>query len=239
MMIDGMRIGINFDDTLTDTNYSMIDVINQGRSRSNQIDFEEFDKSECASIWRYPGLTLRERILRHVHGGNLLNDIDVVPMAVMCIQEVIDAGVEIHILTSRTEDERIDLIAFLRRHRIRVSEDNIHMNLGNTEKIKLCVEKKLDFYVEDNPSTISLGIRAGVMMVVRDQVYNRNYKNVLRMECFSQLEETCERALLKRARMDTRNAMKLTEKLTLHTYGDGFVETFGVDSTAGVLSGLE
>lgn len=213
-MIAGMKIGINFDDTITDTNYSMIDVINKGRKRADQIDFEDFDASECVSIWRYPELTLRERIIRHVYGGELLHDVDVVPMAVDCIQEAINAGVEVHILTSRTEDEREDVIAFLRRHRIRVEETNVHMNLGNADKIKVCMENTFDFYIEDNPAVISLGIRAGAMMVVRDQVYNRNYKNILRMECFSQLLETCERALLKRIRIDERKAAKLAESET-------------------------
>lgn len=196
-MIENMRIAINFDDTLTDTNYSMIDLINKKRKKEDHITFDQFDNSLCPSIWRYSELSLSERILRRVHGGSLLRDVDVVPLASEFINKVSRMGVEVHIITSREDDERDELISFLRRHRIFVDASRIHMGLNNMEKIQKCIVEKFDLYIEDNPKVISLGIRSGVPIVVRDQTYNRNYKNLVRLECFSQLEEACERTLLK------------------------------------------
>lgn len=191
----GLRIGMSFDDTLTDTNYTAIEFINRRRVRENWIDSKVFDRSKKHSIWLFKELSLDERLMRYGNVSELLNEIDLCPLAGKSIVESIARGNELYIFSDRPEKDKSKVYAYLLRKGIHIPRENLLMGLDSISK-RECAEKlNLDFYVDDQPSVLKSFYHSEVGIVVRDQPYNRNFQTLVRLECFSQLQTIEERFL--------------------------------------------
>lgn len=189
----GLRIGMSFDDTLTDTNYTAIDFINRRRVRENWIDSSVFDQSKKHSIWLYKGLTLEERLLRYGNVTEMLNEIELCPLAGRSIVDSIARGNELYIFSDRPEKDKSKVYAYLLRKGIHIPKENLVMGLDSEAKREAAERLKLDFYVDDQPSVLKTFYSSEVGIVVRDQPYNRNFQTLVRLECFSQLKTIEER----------------------------------------------
>ena len=189
----GLRIGMSFDDTLTDTNYTAIEFINRRRVRENWIDSRVFDRSKKHSIWLYKGLTLEERLLRYGNVTEILNEIELCPLAGRSIVDSLARGNELYIFSDRPEKDKSKVYAYLLRKGIHIPKENLVMGLDSESKLKTAERLELDFYVDDQPSVLKTFYSSKVGIVVRDQPYNRNFQTLVRLECFSQLKTIEER----------------------------------------------
>lgn len=189
----GLRIGMSFDDTLTDTNYTAIEFINRRRVRENWIDSRVFDRSKKHSIWLYKGLTLEERLLRYGNVTEMLNEIELCPLAGRSIVDSIARGNELYIFSDRPEKDKSKVYAYLLRKGIHIPKENLVMGLDSESKRESAERLELDFYVDDQPSVLKTFYSSKVGIVVRDQPYNRNFQTLVRLECFSQLKAIEER----------------------------------------------
>ena len=189
----GLRIGMSFDDTLTDTNYTAIEFINRRRVRENWIDSAMFDRSKKHSIWLFKGLSLDERLLRYGNVSELLNEIELCPLAAKSIVESIARGNELYIFSDRPEKDKREVYAYLLKKGIHIPKENLLMGLDSDSKRENAERLALDFYLDDQPSALKSFYHSEVGIVVRDQPYNRNFQTLVRLECFSQLKSIEER----------------------------------------------
>lgn len=200
-----MRIGINFDNTIVDTNYSLIDFINKFRSKDNYISYSDFDKSLECSIWDYKELTLKEKQYRNIYQKELIQVIDIYPLANNEITTGIIEGDEIHLISSRDPKLKSDIFLLLKRYGVLLDYDKIHLGLDVNNKINKVKELKLDFYIDDEPEVISKAKKNGIEIVVKDTEYNKNYKNLIRLECYSQFKHI-KKKIIKNKKEDDLNA---------------------------------
>lgn len=200
-----MRIGINFDNTIVDTNYSLIDFINKFRSKDNYISYSDFDKSLECSIWDYKELTLKEKQYRNIYQKELIQVIDIYPLANNEITTSIIEGDEIHLISSRDPKLKSDIFLLLKRYGVLLDYDKIHLGLDVNNKINKVKELKLDFYIDDEPEVISKAKKNGIEIVVKDTEYNKNYKNLIRLECYSQFKHI-KKKIIKNKKEDDLNA---------------------------------
>lgn len=184
-----MRIGLSFDDTLTDTNYTAIEFINRGRCRADWIDVDDFDSSKIHSIWLMKGLELDERLIRYRMVKEMLGEIDLCPLAGKSIVSSMYRNNEIYIFSDRSEKDRHLVYAYLLRKGIHVLPENLYMGLDPMEKRRVAEKLELAFYVDDQPAVLKEFYHSTVRIVVRDQPYNRNFQTLPRLECFSQLHD--------------------------------------------------
>ena len=189
----GLRIGMSFDDTLTDTNYTAIDFINRRRVREDWIDSKIFDRSNKHSIWLLKGLSLDERLLRYRNVTELLGEIELCPLAGRSLVDSIARGNELYIFSDRPEKDKNEVYAYLLRKGIHIPKENLLMGLDSDSKREHAERLELDFYLDDQPSVLKSFYHSKVGIVVRDQPYNRNFQTLVRLECFSQLKSIEER----------------------------------------------
>lgn len=192
-----MKIGINFDNTLTDTNYSVIDFINSKRKYEDKILYEEFDNSNISNIWESDYLTNAEKRYRHTYRIDILNKIDLCPLSKEEINKQIDKGNEFYILSSREKSLLNIIYHNLKKMGLKVPKENIILGLNSNEKLQLVIELEIDMYIEDEPEILSKFLKSGVNIVVKDNPYNRNYQNIIRLECYTQLNSVVKRVAKK------------------------------------------
>lgn len=184
-----MRIGIDFDDTITDTNYSLIDILNLYRDKDEKISYEEFDESLCKSIWDFHKIKKEEFFRKSKYNERVRKEMDLCPLVKETINDLVKMGDKVYIFSSRPERDLEWMVWFLKGKGLVIEKENVYVGLEMEKMVEKLLEIEVDFYIDDDPDVLSICRKKGVLGVVRDQSYNRKYKNLIRMECFSQLVE--------------------------------------------------
>jgi hypothetical protein len=165
----------------------MIDFINNYRTKEDSIKYVDFDKSFNHCIWDYSGLTLKEKQYRNIYKKELIKLIEILPLVKQSINELVLLGDEIYLLSSRDIELKEDIILFLQMNGINIERSRVYLGLNSNEKIDKIEELELDFYIDDDPELLSKAKKKDIMIVVKDNFYNKNHQNLIRLECFSQL----------------------------------------------------
>lgn len=190
-----MRIGIDFDNTLTDTNYALIDLINLHKPKDEQITYEDFNKSKVSNVWQHSSITAKDFMYKKKCEERLFKEMDLAILAKSSINDLIKCGDEIVILTERPLIEYLKVYNFLRNKGLNVEGLQLIAGVDKQNIQQIIQDLSLDIYIEDNPSAIMKCKDPLPLIVVRGHDYNKECYNLMRLECFSQLKLIRKRAI--------------------------------------------
>ena len=143
-----MRIGIDLDDTITNSSDVFVEYAkkyNCEKSITHEININELDQQIAFGWDSNNQKEFREKYLRNV----LLNakpNKDVIET----LNDIWKSGNEIVIITARSDKEIKDMEKitkeWLKTHDIKYNK----LIMGNKEKDQICVEEKIDVFIDDN-----------------------------------------------------------------------------------------
>lgn len=207
-----MKIGINFEDTLTDSNYSMIDVINSTRNRKDHIDYEDFDESGYHSIWDYPLLTEDEVKSKNKFMIKLFNTMDLLALSHQSINQLLELGHELQLFTEYSIDYKKEIEEFLIKKGLRDLCRKIVFGISEENINNLLKENEIEVYIEDNPYIIRECDGVNPLIIVRSHTYNETCYNLMRLECYSQLSTLIQRSEKKLEKIKLKKLKELEKE---------------------------
>lgn len=161
-----MRIGIDIDDTMTDTNMLIKEMLKKEKKASlYEVDFDSLPGEELKKIESL----IRENIDKVLENCNLKEK----------VKEVIDylrsRGHEIYIITARTNyysDNVFNItLNYLEKNSIVYDE----FLFGYEDKTDICIEKQIDVMLDDNKKLMDKLKDTSVNGVIFDTEYNKEY----------------------------------------------------------------
>lgn len=201
-----MLIGIDIDNTLTDTNYTLIDILNRERERSNQISYEDFDAHLIRTVWQHPSITAREYRNQRMYEQLALKEMNMTVYVLDAVEDLLLEH-EIHIYSERPIEEMDAVKRFLFRKGFPIYNVIFHFGVKKAAIQKNLLRDGIEVYVDDNPNVIKRITNKEIIPIICSHPYNETCYNYMRLECFSLLT-----TLLKRAE-ETLNLRKEREFL--------------------------
>lgn len=181
-----MRIGIDIDDTISDTYevsfaYAQMYTINelkrdakiQNSSISHHFylkDMHHWDNDEEMNFW-------------HEHYGEIIKQVNPFTFAVDTIKKLKEEGNEIIIITARWPEENADIsgitLEWLKRNHIEY--DDIILNVN--DKAKVALDKKIDLFIDDSFQNCVDVANAGIKTYMMESRTNKglNHEKVSRV----------------------------------------------------------
>ena len=188
-----MLIGIDMDNTLTDTNYTLIDILNRERTRPNQISYEDFDAYLIRTIWQHPSITAKEYTNQRMYEQKAINEMNLFVHAIAIIKELLYEH-EIHIYSERPVEELEAIKNYLLRNNFPIYDVTFHFGVHKATIQEELLAKNIEVYVDDNPNVIKRITNKMIIPIICSHPYNETCYNYMRLECFSLLPYLIKRA---------------------------------------------
>lgn len=194
------RVCLKFEDTLCDMNYSLIDVLNYNQSRLDKLTYIEFEDSGYRIIWDYPELYEFELRLKDDY---ILKAFEVLDLVALCKTKILEMikdypNVEIYLITELDIRFKPQIESFLYECGLLRYISHIEYNIDDDSIAEFIIYHQIDFLIEDNPYLIKeVDFIDELVVLVRSHSYNENCYNLLRLECYSQLDVLIKRGLKK------------------------------------------
>ena len=160
-----MRIGIDIDDTITETSGLIQQVLVENNLLDKSSDFDYYSKDELVDFDRL----IRENI------EEVLTNCPIKKNAKEVINYLKSKGNKIYIITARSNYYSKNVyqitIDYLKKHEIEYDE----LLFGYEEKKDICLEKKLDVMFDDSKRIIGSLKDTKVEEILFDASYNKDY----------------------------------------------------------------
>lgn len=161
-----MRIGIDIDDTITETSHLIKCILEENNLTNQSNDFDSYSKLELDSF---------EDLIR-ANVDEVLSRCPIKPNAKEVIKYLKEKGNKIFLITSRSNYYSPNVyqitIDYLKSHDIEYDE----LLFGYEEKKEICLEKKLDIMVDDSKRIIESLKNTKIDAIIFDAVYNKDYE---------------------------------------------------------------
>ena len=206
------KVCLKFEDTLCDMNYSLIDILNYNENRLDKLTYLEFEDSGYRIIWDYPELYEFELSLKNEY---ILKCFEVLDLVALCKTKILEMlknypDIEIYLITELDIVFKPQIESFLYECGLLHYISHIEYNIDDDSIAEFIIYNNIDILIEDNPYIIKeVDFIDNLVVLVRSHSYNENCYNLLRLECYSQLD-----ALLKR-RIKKLNKNKINKKSNL------------------------
>lgn len=192
-----MKIGIDFDNTLTDTNYTLINLMNEERLLNDRITYDSFEELNISSVWSHPKIKAYDYLNRSNYDKDLFYRMELGFFAAKSIKKLQRMGDTVTILTGRPLSDRHRVEDFLQRGGIDTSKIEFIFGVNKRDIQQTIIDAELDMYIDDSPEVIARCTSSLPLIVVRGQTYNQTCFNMMRLECFSQLPLIRKRAVVR------------------------------------------
>ena len=163
-----MRIGIDIDDTITNTQDKIDEIA------KNIENMEIYDRSKHWFYERYNcSLEVYDKFLRK-HIENFMNNVSIKKDANYYINKLHDEGNEIYIITFRSMcySKNVPDITKEYLNRYNIKYDKLIFN--SKDKANICLENNIDIMVDDSTENILDIENIGVKTIVMDNEYNKD-----------------------------------------------------------------
>jgi len=170
-----LRLGIDIDGTIKQTQQAAVQVYNEFLKRSVRLeDVTTFYLDEAYGLTPKEGARLWRKLEPKIYrlGVPLEN-------AAEALNELAQEGHEIFFITARPGMKHITEITkeWLLKYRFPFNGDNLFM--GSQDKAAVSKKLSIELFFEDAPFHLDRLTSAGVPTVIVDAVYNRNYPKPL------------------------------------------------------------
>lgn len=207
---------MKLEDTLTDMNYSLIDIINYNQERKEKITYIEFEESGYRIIWDYPELYDDEVLNVDYYLNRAFEELDLVTLSLLEIKALKDyyektkkESLEIYLITELSESYKTLIENFLHNKGIDKYIDDIIYSIDEDNICEYLLYNDIEIYIEDNPYLIKeVSNLEEVVIIVRSHSYNESCYNLLRLDCYSQLDSLIKRAEKKLEKIKNKSKKK-------------------------------
>ena len=165
-----MRIGIDIDDTLTDTSVEI--------ERLAHIHDSEYENKLVPNIYNMLRGSISEEITKDFYKkyfGEICGGAKIKENAKEVIDKLIEEGHEIIFITARSTSFFDDPYGFTKNY---LDKNNINYKeliVGHFHKIDICKEKKIDVFFDDAVDTIERLSENGVDALLFTTKYNKDF----------------------------------------------------------------
>lgn len=160
-----MRVGIDIDDTITETSDLISCVLTKNNLLDKSNDFDSYSKIELDSF---------EDLIRS-NIDEVLTNCPIKKNAKEVINYLKEKGNEIYLITSRSNHYSSNVyditVSYLKRHGIEYDE----LLFGYEEKRDICLEKNIDIMLDDSKRIIESLKDTKVAGIMFDASYNKDY----------------------------------------------------------------
>lgn len=181
-----MKIGIDIDDTITDTYYKVLEYI----SKEKNIDFETLKEKNYNYDELYDGVDyppMGEFIWNNFY--KIIPTIEVKKDAVKIMEKIINDGHEIILITARSHAKPNQTEEYLKEKRVPYNKffECIH------DKGKLAKEENIDLFIDDSINNCSQVLRNNINVLLFDAPYNKNCNDYNRVCNWKEVYEYIEK----------------------------------------------
>lgn len=205
------RICIKFEDTLCDMNYSLINVLNSNQNRSDKLTYIEFEDSGYRILWDYPELYEFELDLKNESIFKAFEMLDLVALCKIKLLEMLKdyPNVEIYLITELDISFKPQIESFLYECGLLRYISHIEYSIDDDSIAEFIIYNNINVLIEDNPYLIKeVDFIDELVVLVRSHSYNENCYNLLRLECYSQLDVLIKRGLKKLEKIRNKTDLK-------------------------------
>lgn len=160
-----MRIGIDIDDTITETNYLVNKLLIENNIGNMDEDFDSYLKKQSCDF---------ENLIK-THIDSVLTNCPIKDNVKEVIDYLREKGNKIYIITARSNHYSSNVyqitVDYLKKHGIEYDE----LLFGYEIKKNICIEKQIDIMLDDNKHTIKSLKDTKIDAIIFDTIYNKDY----------------------------------------------------------------
>lgn len=167
-----MRIGIDIDDTITNTQDKIDEIA------LNKENIKVYDRTKHWFYDRFNCSEEEDEIFFHKYAKEIMGEANIKENASLYINKLHDLGHEIYIITARSNkyaDNIMDItLDYLDKNEIKY--DKIIFQSHN--KADICKENNIDVMIDDSIEHINEITDIGIKVIIMDNEYNRGCNGV-------------------------------------------------------------
>ena len=187
-----MKIGIDIDNTLTDTLPVLKDACGRYNKEVVQRDLI-MNETGFATYNLFDWTEEEEFDFCHKYIASVLSKVPIKSGAIEVLKQLEENGDEIHIITARTDTHLDNAYAFTKQF---LDKNNIAYNkliVGCTDKLAYCKEVGISLMVDDEPQNIK-SISKEIPVIVFEGPHNKNVggKNIVKVNSWNRVYEVIE-----------------------------------------------
>lgn len=183
-MGNNMRIGIDVDDTITNTyDYLLDKIATYYKIDSKELISRKLNYNDFFNNNDFPNYTVfvEENYDKYISKVPIKDD------AVEYLNKLYDEGYEIYIISARHTEEYKDPYRITKNYLLK---NNISYNkiiIGSFNKGKTCEEEHIDLFIDDNIDNCMSAKKYGVNTLLFDAKFNRDNNNLRRVYSWKEI----------------------------------------------------
>lgn len=163
-----MRIGIDIDDTITNTQAKIDEIALKKENKT------VYDRTKHWYYERFNTSDDEDSIFFHKYAREIMASADIKENASLYINRLHDEGHEIYIITARSNKFAPDImdvtLDYLKKNDIKYDK----IIFQSHDKASICKENDIDVMVDDSIEHINEITDIGIKVIIMDNEYNRN-----------------------------------------------------------------
>lgn len=175
-----MRIGIDIDDTLTDTyelifNYAQYFTANELKKEINQVDREKIKDRFTKNFHNWAKED--EEAFFDKYYETIVSNVRIKPFAKEIIDKLRDEKNEIYFITARFLSSKFDIEQATKKwlEENEIEYEGIYLNVS--DKAKIIKENKIDILIDDNINNCLNAVENGIKTYIMDSLVNYSFKD--------------------------------------------------------------
>lgn len=175
-----MRIGIDIDDTLTDTyeltfNYAQDFTANELKKEINHVDREKIKEKFTKSFHNWSNQ--EEIAFFDRYYETIIRNVKIKPFAKKIIDKLRKEGNEIYFITARFLSSKFDIEQATKKwlEENEIEYEGIYLNVS--DKAKVIKENNIDILIDDNINNCLNAVENGIKTYIMDSLVNYSFKD--------------------------------------------------------------
>lgn len=175
-----MRIGIDIDDTLTDTyelifNYAQYFTANELKKEINQVDREKIKDRFTKNFHNWSKED--DEVFFDKYYETIVSNVRIKPFAKEIIDKLRDEKNEIYFITARFLSNKFDIEQATKKwlEENEIEYEGIYLNVS--DKAKIIKENNIDILIDDNINNCLNAVENGIKTYIMDSLVNYSFKD--------------------------------------------------------------